>query len=88
MTPGETLLTKGLSSALYRDNNLAVAFIELLDYVRKLESRDTAWREDVAATAWREAIEGALGVESDSHTHTPEWAAEVVHSLRRGGTRA
>jgi hypothetical protein len=37
------------------------------------------------ADEWREAIETALGVEPDAENHTPEWAGELVQSIREIG---
>lgn len=40
-----------------------------------------------SADEWREAIENALGVESDSENHTPAWAAELVLAMREVGNQ-
>lgn len=41
----------------------------------------------VNATAWRHAIEEALGLEPDAANHTPEWALDVVRGARELGNR-
>lgn len=38
-------------------------------------------------SAWREAIERALGVEADAENHTPKWAEDLVMSHREIGNR-
>ncbi len=37
--------------------------------------------------SWRDAIEGALGLEPDLANHTPRWASEIVRVIRELGNR-
>lgn len=36
---------------------------------------------------WREALERALGLQSDDKNHTPEWAERLVREIREIGNR-
>lgn len=45
-------------------------------------------RKNFTGDEWREAIEWALGLESDLANHTPKWAAEIIRLIREIGNRA
>ena len=40
-----------------------------------------------SATKWREFVEKALGVEANPENHTPEWAYDVILTIREIGNK-
>lgn len=40
-----------------------------------------------SATEWRESVEKALGLEADPENHTPEWAHNVILTIREIGNK-
>lgn len=40
-----------------------------------------------SSTEWRESVEKALGLEADPENHTPEWAHDIILTIREIGNK-